>query len=82
VFVKITLLLVVTPLLAASFYHSSFTEIGLEMSWEQVQRDFLMKRTLTTRTDFVKNQRMVARFALSILTVTWFAVLCSSFFGG
>ena len=76
------LLLVLIPLLVTFFYHSSFTEIGLEMSWERAKRDSFTKRTVTTRTDFVKNQRMVARFALSMLTLMWLAVLYSSFFGG
>ena len=40
---------------------------------------FFTKQTVTTRTDFVKNQRMVGHFALFML---WIAVLYSVFTGG
>ena len=80
--VKIALLLVVIPLIASLVYHSSFTEIGLEMSWQRAKRDFFTKRTITTRTDFVKNEQMIARFALFMATLMWFAVLVSIFIGG
>ena len=79
--VKIALLLFI-PLLAAFIHHSSFTEIGLEMSWQRAKRDFFTKRTITTRTDFVKNEQMIARFMLFLTTLMWFAVLVSIFVGG
>lgn len=78
---KIAFLLFI-PILAGVFYHSGVTEIGLEMSWERAKRDPFTKRTVTTRTDFVRNQQMVARFALSMLTLMWFAVLFNVVLGG